>query len=228
MKKSILFLFLMLSGGWLFANHWIPEDSQFEDNMTLTGVIQLDGVEQQSTMLEVGVFCGDQCRGSGMPTFFAPTQRYIIQLTIFGEIGDQLTFKLYDQDNDTELDVESPEAVTFTANGYGNLSEPYVLNFTGSTPGPGPEPDEVVVTLNPGWNWISYLMKTATPMDDALINLTPSEGDLIKGMFGSSIFQNGSWQGSLEEMTPGVGYMYYNNSNEVKTFTYPNNTTNQP
>lgn len=228
MKRSILFLFLMLSSGWLFANHWIPEDSQFEDNMTLTGVIQLNGVEQQSTMLEVGVFCGEECRGSGMPTYFAPTQRYIIQLTIFGEIGDQLTFKLYDHDNDTELDVESPEAVAFAANGYGTLSDPYVLDFTESNPGPGPEPDEVTITLNPGWNWISYLLKTATPTAEALVNLTPGEGDLIKGMEGTLLFQNGSWQGNLEQMVPGVGYMYYNNSNEVKTFTYPNNARNQP
>lgn len=133
MKKSIIFLLvILLSNGWLFANHWIPDDSNFEDNMTLTGIIQINDVEQQSTTLEVGVFCGEECRGSGIPTYFVPTQRYVVQLTIFGEFGDQLTFKLYDHALGQELDLVSPEAVSFNANGYGSLSDPYILNFTGS------------------------------------------------------------------------------------------------
>jgi hypothetical protein len=125
-------MFICLSNGWLFANHWTPNDSEFEDNMTLTGVIQIDGVEQQSTALEVGVFCGEECRGSGYATCFAPTQHYLVQLLIFGEVGDQLTFKLYDSDSGQELDLTSPDAVSFVANGYGSLFNPYVLNFTGS------------------------------------------------------------------------------------------------
>jgi len=133
MKKSIIFLLvILLSNGWLFANHWIPDDSNFEDNMTLTGIIQINGVEQQSTTLEVGVFCGEECRGSGIPTYFIPTQRYVVQLTIFGELGNQLTFKLFDHALGQELDLVSPEAVSFNANGYGSLSDPYILNFTGS------------------------------------------------------------------------------------------------
>ena len=133
MKKSIIFLLvILLSNGWLFANHWIPNDSNFEDNMTLTGIIQINDVEQQSTTLEVGVFCGEECRGSGIPTYFIPTQRYVVQLTIFGELGDQLTFKLFDHALGQELNLVSPEAVSFNANGYGSLSDPYILNFTGS------------------------------------------------------------------------------------------------
>ena len=132
MKRAVILLFICLSNGWLFANHWTPNDSEYEDNMTLTGVIQIDGVEQQSTALEVGVFCGEECRGSGYLTYFFPTQRYVIQLLIFGETGDQMTFKLYDSNSGQELNLASPDPVTFNANGYGTLSEPYVLNFTGT------------------------------------------------------------------------------------------------
>lgn len=132
MKKALILLLICLSNGWLFANHWTPNDSEYEDNMTLTGVIQINGVEQQLTTLEVGAFCGEECRGSGYPTYFFPTQRYVIQLLIFGEVGDQLTFKLYDSDSGLELNLTSPEAVSFVANGYGSLTDPYILNFTGS------------------------------------------------------------------------------------------------
>ena len=132
MKRIAILLLICLSNGWLFANHWTPNHSSYEDNMTLTGVIQINGVEQQSTTLEVGVFCGEECRGSGYPTYFLPTQRYVVQLLIFGEPGDQLTFKLFDSDSGQELDLASPDAVTFVANGYGTLFVPYVLNFTGN------------------------------------------------------------------------------------------------
>ena len=132
MKRIAILLLVCLSNGWLFANHWTPNNSSYEDNMTLTGVIQSNGVEQQLTTLEVGVFCGEECRGSGYPTYFLPTQRYVIQLLIFGEPGDQLTFKLFDSDLGQELDLVSPDAVTFVSNGYGTLFAPYVLNFTGS------------------------------------------------------------------------------------------------
>ena len=146
MKKSIIILLVcMMSNGWLFANHWTPDDSQYADNMTLTAVIQINGVEQQSTDLEVGAFCGDECRGSEMPTYFFPTQRYIVQLTVFGENGDQITFKLYDHSLNQELTLTSPDAVTFNTNGYGSLSDPYLLNFTGNVV----ETFTIAVSVNP-------------------------------------------------------------------------------
>ncbi len=132
MKKAVLLLLICVSSGWLFANHWTPNESDYEDNMTLTGIVQINGVEQQSTTLEVGAFCGEECRGSGYLTYFFPTQRYVIQLLIFGETGDQMTFKLYDSNSGQELSLASPDPVAFNANGYGTLSEPYVLDFTGT------------------------------------------------------------------------------------------------
>jgi hypothetical protein len=144
MKRVAILLFICLSNGWLFANHWTPNDSGYEDNMTLTAVIQIDGVEQQLTTLEVGAFCGEECRGSGYPTYFLPTQRYVIQLLIYGESNDPLTFKLYDSDSGQELNLYSP-AMTFNTNGYGSLSNPYILNFTRSLP----ENYAISVSVNP-------------------------------------------------------------------------------
>ena len=132
MKKLALALLFILSNGLLFANHWTPEGDEFEDNMTLTGVIQFNGVEQQSATLEVGVFCGEQCRGSQTTMFFEPAQRYVVMLTIFGKNGNDFTFKLFDHATGQELNYDSPEAVSFNANGYGTLIEPFVLNFTSS------------------------------------------------------------------------------------------------
>ena len=123
------------ASGVLMANHWIPEGSNYSGVMALYGVIQINGVEQYSDQLELGVFCDDECRGSAMAEEFFVTNRYLVIPTIYGENGHLLTFKLYDHSINQELDyLASPEAVTFIEDGYGTPIEPYVLDFTGEAP----------------------------------------------------------------------------------------------
>ena len=137
MNKRIKFIFFLMACLMPLAmvaqqTHWTPQGSAYEDNMTLTGVIQINGVEQQSAALEVGAFCGTECRGAVRAVLFPATQRYVVMLTIFGNNGDQITFKLYDHNQGLELNYQSPPAVTFGSNGLGTLMNPYVLNFTSS------------------------------------------------------------------------------------------------
>ena len=147
--------------------HWTPESYSFEDNMTFTAVIQINGEEQHSDQLEVGAFCGEQCRGSQIASFFEPTQRHLVQLTIFGENGDELTFKLYDHAIEQELEFNSPDPVSFNANGYGSLANPFVLNFTSFT--------THLQTLVDGWNWWSTYVELNG--NDGLAQLENSLGD---------------------------------------------------
>ena len=112
------------------GNYWTPENSgNYSLTMALTGIIQIDGVEQFSDQLEVGAFCGTECRGSQRASEFFLTNRYLVQLSIAGELGDVLTFKLYDHNLAQELILTSPAPVTFNADGYGTPIEPYTLNF---------------------------------------------------------------------------------------------------
>ena len=124
------------------GNYWTPENiSSYSLTMALTGIIQLDGIEQYSDQLEVGVFCGDECRGSQIASEFFLTNRYLVMLSIAGEIGDVLTFKLYDHGLAQELNLTSPAPVTFNADGYGTPIEPYALNFISAF--------EINVTVDP-------------------------------------------------------------------------------
>ncbi|MBR6847483.1 MAG: T9SS type A sorting domain-containing protein [Bacteroidales bacterium] len=129
------------------ANHWTPEDTNYSDNMGLTGIIQINGVEQRTETLEVGVFCGNECRGSNTLSYFQPTDRYIVMLTIYGNTGDNLSFKLYDHVTEQELDLTSPEDVTFNVDGYGTPVAPYALDFFNTI--------THTRALVSGWNWYS-------------------------------------------------------------------------
>lgn len=148
------------------SNHWTPNVEDYEDNMTFTCVVEIDGEEQRSTMLEVGAFCGEECRGSQRATYFAPTDRYIIQMTVFGESNDVISFRLYDHQQQAELPLNPPASVAFSTNGYGSLSTPYVLNFTSSVTHTQP--------LNNGWNWWSTYVELNN--NDGLSQLENSIG----------------------------------------------------
>ena len=112
-----------------YTNHWTPESSSYSDNMAMYAVITIDGEEQYSDQLEVGAFCGNECRGSAIASEFSISQRYLAILTVYGNDGDQLQFKLYDHGIGQELDYALPAAITFDGDGYGTPLEPYVLNF---------------------------------------------------------------------------------------------------
>lgn len=110
--------------------HWTYDSHQFPFNMTMIGAIQIDGEEQQSEYLEIGAFCGEECRGSEVLTYYPTADKYLVFLTVYGANNDVITFRLYDHQTETELEVESLQEATFTANAiFGTPNEPYLFGF---------------------------------------------------------------------------------------------------
>lgn len=81
------------------------------------------------------------------------------------------------------------------------------------------KPETTTVNLHKGWNWIGYVPVLNQSIGSALTKLDASENAIIKCEDDFSTFANGAWTGSLEELTPGKGYMLY--SDKETTFTYP-------
>ncbi len=110
--------------------HWFCNGHQYPFNMTMIGAIQIDGEEQQSEYLEIGAFCGEECRGSEVLTYYPTADKYLVFLTVYGANNDVITFRLYDHQTETELVVESLQEATFTANAiFGTPNEPYLFGF---------------------------------------------------------------------------------------------------
>lgn len=126
-----IFLFLLFAGS-VRANHWEPDPHQYPFNMNVIGVIEINGIELATEGFEVGAFCGDECRGSEMLTFYEGLDRYLVFMTIYGQSGDAFSFKLYDHSTQRELELTPPETLPFTANAIvGALHDPYVISFSG-------------------------------------------------------------------------------------------------
>ena len=112
--------------------HWAPISGTLY-NMTVSGYISINGVEQTSTTLEVGAFCGDECRGSFCAAYFPPTQQYIVSHTIVSnlESGETITFRLFDLTTGQELNLHCVNTIQFEADAtIGNPSDWFDFAFS--------------------------------------------------------------------------------------------------
>ncbi len=297
MKKAMITLAFVMAIVTLFGQqtHWTKADG-FENNMNMSAVLYVNGTVQHLGQVEIGAFCGDECREAMLPYEIDGEMVYL--MTVSGNTGDVITFRLWDHQTDSELLYECATFYSFVANDVmGEYPEWYPIQFTvpsavyeitatadpvegGTVTGDGsyygdatavlvatasegyafvnwtengevvsteatysftvtgdrvlvahfeatypsgPDPNAVVITLDPGWNWISYLLTVETQVGEALVNLTPAHGDIIKGKGSFSTYNaaTGLWSGSLSTMVPGKGYIYLSKDTESTTFSYP-------
>ncbi len=131
MKRVFLTFAFMVITCVMLANHWSPIGGT-QYNMTMSGIILIDGVEQTGTNLEVGAFCGDECRGSMRPEFFPPSSQYVVALTVVSNVqsGEAITFRLFDHSTNQELDLVCINDITFNNNDIiGTLGDWFEFSF---------------------------------------------------------------------------------------------------
>ena len=87
------------------------------------------------------------------------------------------------------------------------------------------DPTEHVITLHNGSNWIGFLFGESKPIATALANLTPENGDVIKGKQGYATYNGTGWRGTMTTLEPGQGYIYQSKATDDKTFTYGTNSS---
>jgi hypothetical protein len=215
---------------------------------TVTGVFMVDGVEiyngegmqnQGGQNIEIGVFDQDGiCRGAKFPTWRGTTgagvvfNKYIYQLQIWGT--DDMyypTFKVYDHNNDMELDLvlDIDETIVWTSGGkYGGiaLDQLYAINFTHNAAGGY----DLTITPYSGTNDHYYLISSPVGevAPEAVTNMvSPYAYDLY--YFDQE--QELEWinyKANAFNMIPGKGYLYANAGNgedPTVTLTFPTTGT---
>ena len=86
------------------------------------------------------------------------------------------------------------------------------------------KPSELPVEIVSGYNWIGYNANFNASLADAFANLHPADGDVVRSKRAFAIYDNHEWMGTLTQLTPGEGYLYYNSTSETKSFHYPEAT----
>ncbi len=104
-------------------------------------------------------------------------------------------------DNALNGDIQSIEPATYKVlmKGTDNLS----------LKGAIVQPEDVELSLNTGWTWIPYLPVVELGVEEAFSDYAPQENDVVKSHTQFAVFSGGKWSGTLTEMQPNKGYMYY-------------------
>lgn len=130
---------------------------------------------------------------------------------------------------DAVVSIEDNAAsLTYNGEWTGDLTEVGTLSMyrlatsksaTWTVEGKPVDPQSATITLNDGWNMISYLPMEELSVAEALQSLAVSENDIIKSQTEFAIYDGSAWVGTLSMLKPGAGYQYY--SQGVKSFNYP-------
>lgn len=182
-----------------YAYHWDVNIHQYPNNMTAIGIIQIEGVEQATPTLEIGAFCGDECRGRQLLTYYPQVNRYLVFLMLHGNDNDELRFKLYDHGLAEELELSCTSMVTFVTNGrLGTPANPYVFNFINSQQ----------TEMSEGWTWYStYIEQSDIEGLQMMTEGLGENGVMIKSQTGFIANSSGEWMGNLDAITNESMYM---------------------
>jgi hypothetical protein len=150
-----------------------------------------------------------------------------------GNNGEQIKDQFNSIKWDNEPNYNNGEYFWFGSLEEVSVTEMYMIKTTAEVElvlgGDIANPEDIEITLQDGWTWIGYPVATSMNLEDALENITPNDGDIIKSQDGIAQYYaewNTWYSQSLTSMTPGMGYMYRNTSGSVKEFTYPTPNAN--
>lgn len=158
-------------------HYWHTDYTLYSNNLSIRVMIFIDGVEQRNENIEIAAFCGDELRGNertkhvkGSNPTYGEVDSYLAALTVIGNDGDVITFKLYDHSTETEYEMFSNETITFETNAvHGNPYDPFHLTFT------IPHPNNTF-TGSGSWNDASNWENSMLPKEKSIVTI---DGDAL-------------------------------------------------
>ena len=127
--------------------HWTVDAHKYANSMNMIAMVNVDG-EMVKGGYEVAAFSNEgECRGTARPFYVEDMDAYLMILTIHGEEVENLTFRYYDIDTDTEYELNN--VVTYSDNAViGTIDEPYILTMDIMSVGEM-SADELLIYPNP-------------------------------------------------------------------------------
>lgn len=107
--------------GWTF----VP--GNYEQNMMVTGIINVNNAEVRDTLGILGAFLKEECRGTIKPVFYPALNKYIASMVIYGHNADEnkyINFRYYTQKDSTTFALA--DSIRFQSDAIiGNFSNPF-------------------------------------------------------------------------------------------------------
>jgi hypothetical protein len=182
---------------------WSFNQNDYEESMTVVGQIRIEDLPQEDTDDLLAAFVDNRCVGLVSPVFEPSYQTYFVYMQVWGNNSDKgkpVIFKIWDASTGyiyPQVNVKlnnAPEAMTYSGNGVkGSPDAPVIFNAENAI--------EQLITVNTGWNWVSFNVDSPSLTDANLLMQNVDNGIEIKGQAsgefsryetGSSYWTNGT------------------------------------
>ncbi|MCU0430171.1 MAG: hypothetical protein MUF42_09390 [Cytophagaceae bacterium] len=172
---------------------WTFDPGKFQYNMNFFGRLLIGQVPSSDVNDQVAAYAGNELRGVSKVQYIPQLDAYLTFITIYShqQSGEKITFKVWDASQGKLYEEVSPELI-FNANEIvGSSTNPQNI-ITGNGVA-------AKITLNPGWNWISFNLESQKLSNiDSLFNNLGTSGDLVKGQSAFDSYDPSiGWYGNL-------------------------------
>ncbi len=109
-------------------SYWKADHHAYPTNLTMMVTLEENQIAMRKGSHEIGAFVNGECRGSAR--LQEVNGRYIAFLTVSGEDGEEVVFRLYDVTTGTEYAKVAEERISYQSDAvYGTMKEPMRMHF---------------------------------------------------------------------------------------------------
>lgn len=180
---------------------WFVDPADFEQSMTVTGQVRIEGIPQEDEDDLLAAFIGDTCVGLASPQYEPAFNAYFVYMTVGGNNGDDgkaVTFKLWDAGTGNVYpamevtEAGNPLNITFISDYiFGTPDVPVIFNAL--------DVIEQSIAMKNGWNWISVNVTNTNPslIDQFKVNAIDFASQMKAGDGNYLNNVDGSWIGLI-------------------------------
>jgi len=181
---------------------WIVAPASFSHSMSIVGQFEINDVISTDPEDMVSVWVHDKLRGVTHVEFDPSSGKHLVFLDVYSNVttGEVLEFRAWDASRGRLLKGLMPDDIAYIGGGIiGSRGNPIPIEATVLT--------QLQYVLTPGWNWISFPLASTVlgDINQALVELSPTENDQMKYPGKEHTYSGGSWRGE-EALTTNRGY----------------------
>jgi len=193
------------------VNFWMVDPTQFENSMTLIGMLKSNNTNVTTSTMELGAFVGSQVRGTSKAIFIPPLESYLFFLTVYANSsGEQVKYQLFDSSTGNIADLN--EAMFFSPDLHqGSIENPVPFTLpTSSTAHVPNKSQSFEVQPNPFHNE-TVLRFALAKAQDVRVTVTDMSGKQVSNLTvaASEGLNTVIWRGQSDNGTRLANGLYY-------------------
>ena len=177
------------------SRHWNADTEQYSGKMSIVAKVEIDGQEQNNPHLEIGAFCGDEVRGSQRLKYIGNNRgSFLLDMDIYGEDGDVISFKLFDHERNMELNLVNDKDIKFDDEGnLGSENTPHIISFNDKNNKlDAPENIEAKALSSSSimltWDYVEDALRYNVYQDDVLIGDTEETEYMVEDLEADAVY----------------------------------------